>query len=472
MQIYNDLSRSYEELQPLTENHFKVYVCGPTVYDFFHLGNARPFIVYDTLRRYLEYLGYKVTYVQNFTDIDDKMIKRANSEGITVQALADRMITEYFTDADGLNIKRASHHPRATECIPEIIEMIEALEAKGYAYVAEDGVYFEADKFAEYGKLSHRDLDEQQEGASQRVDSTDQKRGSKDFVLWKFAKPGEPEWDSPWGKGRPGWHIECSAMNKKYLGETVDIHGGGQDLVFPHHENEIAQSEAANGKPFVRYWMHNGFINVDYAKMAKSAGNFFTVRDLVKKYPYKVLRFFMLQTHYRMPINFSDTLLEAAANGLSRIENCVENIDFMLSRAGDIKASVDAAVSSELEQAVEQTEKSFREAMDADMNTPDAFAAIFDLVRQTNSASLENGYSAEVLKSARDKIVELCQILGMDVATAEAEIPKEVTDLVEQRAQAKRERNFSLADQLRDQITALGYKVDDTPQGVKLTPLN
>lgn len=469
MQVYNDLSRSYQELEPQQDHHFKIYVCGPTVYDFFHLGNARPFIVYDTLRRYLEYLDYKVTYVQNFTDIDDKMIKRANSEGITVQELADRMISEYFTDADGLNIKRATHHPRATECIADILAMIETLQAKGYAYVADDGVYFETDKFAEYGKLAHRDLEEQQEGASQRVELNDSKRGPRDFVLWKFAKPGEPEWDSPWGKGRPGWHIECSAMNKKYLGDTVDIHGGGQDLVFPHHENEIAQSEAANGKPFVRYWLHNGFINVDYAKMAKSAGNFFTVRDLVEKYPYMVLRFFMLQTHYRMPINFSDALLDAAASGLERIENCVENVEFILRhKCKEVSHLNDGQLAEDIREA----ETNFRHAMDSDLNTPDAFAAIFELVRKVNSAAVAEDMPVEELRAAKEKIVELCGVLGVDVSSSGTKIPAEVTDLVEQRALAKKERNFALADQLRDRIAELGYKVEDTPQGAKLTQLN
>ncbi|NCC77476.1 MAG: cysteine--tRNA ligase, partial [Clostridia bacterium] len=334
MRIFNTETRSKEELKTIEPGKVKMYVCGPTVYNFFHLGNARPFITYDTFRRFLLYRGYRVDYVQNFTDIDDKMIKRANEEGITVRELADRFIHEYFKDADGLNIKRATVHPRATETMDEIIAIIKTLEDKGYAYATEDGVYFDTDKFAAYGKLSHHKLDELEAGASDRLGSSDQgKRHPMDFALWKFKKPGEPAWDSPWGEGRPGWHIECSAMVRKHLGETIDIHGGGQDLVFPHHENEIAQSEAANGKPFAHYWMHNGFINVDQEKMSKSAGNFFTVRDLVQQFSYDVLRFFMLTGHYRMPINFSAELLTAAQNGWERIKTCVENLDFAASHA-------------------------------------------------------------------------------------------------------------------------------------------
>ncbi len=466
MLVYNDLTRANEELTPLEDKHFRIYVCGPTVYDFFHLGNARPFIVYDTLRRYLEYCGNKVTYVQNFTDIDDKMIKRANNEGITVAELADRMIKEYFTDADGLNIKRATHHPRATECIFEIIDMIKTLEAKGYAYVADDGVYFETDKFEGYGKLSHRHLDEQQEGASQRVELTGNKRGVGDFVLWKFKKEGEPAWDSPWGEGRPGWHIECSAMNLKYLGKTVDIHGGGQDLLFPHHENEVAQSEAANDAPFVRYWMHNGFINVNYEKMAKSAGNFFTVRDLVKRYPYEVLRFFMLQTHYRMPINFSDDLLLAATNGLERIKNCVNNLQFLANKADNKETEINVQISD----LTATARKNFKQAMDNDMNTPDACAAIFELVRESNTQSTEKELTASELQALSDTLTELCSVLGMDLQS-QAKIPSEVLQLVEQRAQAKKERNFALADELREQIKEMGYRVEDTPQGAKVVAL-
>lgn len=468
MKVYNDLTRREEELSALEEGHFKIYVCGPTVYDLFHLGNARPFIVYDTLRRYLEYRGNKVTYVQNFTDIDDKMIQRASAEGITVKELADKMIAEYFQDADGLNIKRASHHPRATECIDDIIDMIKILEDKGFAYVADDGVYFETEKFDGYGKLSHRNLDDQEEGASQRLELTGNKRGPQDFVMWKFKKEGEPAWPSPWGEGRPGWHIECSAMNKRYLGKTVDIHGGGMDLIFPHHENEIAQSEAANDAPFVRYWMHNGFINVDFEsigfqKMSKSKGNFFTVRELVKDYPYEVLRFFMLQTHYRMPIGFSPEHLEAARSGLDRIKTCLANIEFILDKPEDLGEEVAA-----LSEAVKTCEDHFNEAMDNDLNTPDAFAAIFELVRLVNTLLADQLPTKGQLASAQEVIIRLCEVLGLELASKAETIPAEVNRLLQDRTKAKEDRDFAKADQLRDEILALGYRVEDTTLGPKL----
>jgi len=336
MKIFNTQSREKEEFVPLEPGKVKIYVCGPTVYNYFHLGNARPFITYDTLRRYLEYRGYTVTYVQNFTDIDDKMIKRANAEGTTIRELADRFIAEYYYDADRLNIKRATYHPRATDSMPVIIQMIEALAAKGFAYETDDGVYFDIGKMPDYGKLSHHNLEDLEFGASERISLDGCKRSNLDFALWKKKKEDEPWWPSPWGDGRPGWHIECSAMNKQYLGDTIDIHGGGQDLVFPHHENEIAQSECANGRQFVRYWMHNGFINIDHEKMSKSTGNFFTVRDLAQQYDYLVLRFFMLGGHYRMPINFTAELLMAAQNGWNRIQTCIENLNFILGQAPGI----------------------------------------------------------------------------------------------------------------------------------------
>lgn len=467
MRVYNDLSRTKEELVPQKENHFTIYVCGPTVYDLFHLGNARPFIIYDTLRRYLLYKNYKVTYVQNFTDIDDKMINRAQSREISVKELADEMIAEYYHDADNLNVMRADHHPRATETIPEIIEMISTLEEKGYTYNLNDGVYYDTSKFEDYGKLSKRDLDDQEAGASERVDLLDDKRNLSDFVLWKFKKEGEPAWDSPWGEGRPGWHIECSAMSKKFLGKTLDIHAGGMDLMFPHHENEIAQSEAANEKPFVNYWMHNGFINVDNVKMAKSGGNFFLVRELASEYGYDVLRFFILQAHYRMPLNFEEEPLIAATHGWQRVLRSVDHIDFLLANE---TAQIAETESEALIDYVEKTKQEFERAMDDDLNTPDAFAAIFNLVRQVNTLTADYSLSNESLKKARAYIIELCAVLGLDAEKrVDTEIPQEILDKVKLRDDAKAERDFATADSIRDELHALGYKIEDTPQGPKVS---
>jgi len=470
IRIFNTETRSKEELKTIEPGKVKMYVCGPTVYNFFHLGNARPFITYDTFRRFLLYRGYRVDYVQNFTDIDDKMIKRANEEGITVRELADRFIHEYFKDADGLNIKRATVHPRATETMDEIIAIIKTLEDKGYAYATEDGVYFDTDKFAAYGKLSHHKLDELEAGASDRLGSSDQgKRHPMDFALWKFKKPGEPAWDSPWGEGRPGWHIECSAMVRKHLGETIDIHGGGQDLVFPHHENEIAQSEAANGKPFAHYWMHNGFINVDQEKMSKSAGNFFTVRDLVQQFSYDVLRFFMLTGHYRMPINFSAELLTAAQNGWERIKTCVENLDFVASHAPADLAEQAGPVAASLLDACGQARASFIAAMEDDLNTADALAAIFELVRAANTAAAVQGIDPAALQTAAATLRELLDVLGLNPNRGE-EIPAEILALVEERTAAKKARDFQKADALRAQVLELGFEIKDTPQGPKVSP--
>lgn len=472
MKVYNTQTRQKEELIPLEDNHFKVYVCGPTVYNYFHLGNARPFITYDTFRRYLEYRGNKVSYVQNFTDIDDKMIKRAAEEGITVRELADRFIAEYFKDADGLGIKRATVHPRATDCIDEMLDMINTLMGKGYAYVAEDGVYYDMSRFTGYGKLSHYNLDELEAGASDRVYSDNDKRNQMDFALWKFRKPDEPFWPSPWGDGRPGWHIECSAMVRKYLGETIDVHGGGQDLIFPHHENEIAQSEAANDKPFVRYWLHNGFINIDHEKMSKSSGNFFTVRDLVEKFDYVVLRFFMLSGHYRMPINFSTELLTAAANGWERITTCVENLDFVAASAPDKAEDEDAQEAQQnLKAAMQQFQDEFVSAMDDDLNTADALAAVFEMVRAANSASAVVGVSASVLRQAAHKLREWLDVLGLDPNRGRETIPAEIMKKVEERVQAKKSRDFARADQIRQEVLDEGYQIADTPQGPKVTPL-
>ncbi len=470
MKIYNTMTRYKEEFVPIEPGKVKMYACGPTVYNYFHLGNARPFITFDTMRRYLEYRGYQVEFCQNFTDIDDKMIDRANQEGITVRELADRYIAEYYVDADKLNILRPTYQPRATDTIDAIIEMIRSLVEKGYAYELEDGVYYDVAKFENYGCLSHYNIDELREGASDRVMQSDAKQNSIDFALWKKKKPGEPAWESPWGEGRPGWHIECSAMIRKYLGETIDIHGGGQDLIFPHHENEIAQSEAANGVPFVHYWMHNGFINIDNEKMSKSAGNFFTVRDIVKDYSYDVIRFFILTGHYRMPINFSADLLKAAANGLERITNAVTNLRFVGESKDRVVNTADEAAVSALEKALAGARADFVSAMDDDLNTADAITAIFELVRAANTACTE-AVPSELLLKAADLILELSGVLGIQAEGREDAIPKEVTDLVEKRAEAKKAKDFALADQIRNQITKLGFQVKDTAQGPQVTRL-
>ena len=450
----------------------KIYACGPTVYNYFHLGNARPFITFDTLRRYMEYRGYKVEFCQNFTDIDDRMISRANEEGITVRELADRYIAEYYVDADKLRILRPTYQPRATDTIDAIIDMISVLIKKGYAYELEDGVYYDVAKFERYGCLSHFNLDELREGASDRIMQSDVKQKSVDFALWKKKKPDEPSWDSPWGEGRPGWHIECSAMIRKYLGETIDIHGGGQDLVFPHHENEIAQSEAANDAPFVRYWMHNGFINIDNEKMSKSTGNFFTVRDIVKDYSYDVIRFFVLTGHYRMPINFSSELLLSAKNGLERISNAVMNVRFVGKNSDRAVTLEDADAVAVLEAAIAAAKTDFVSSMDDDLNTADAVTAIFELVRAANTASTQSGVPSALLLLAADTIVELSNVLGIaaegDIDKT-SEIPAVVLDLVDQRTEAKKSKNFALSDQLRDQVAELGYMIKDTAQGPQVT---
>ena len=473
LKLYNTQSREKEDFVPLQPGMVQMYVCGPTVYNFFHLGNARPFITYDTLRRYLEYRGYQVNYVQNFTDIDDKMINRAKADGTTIAQVAERFIGEYFQDADRLNIRRATAHPRATETIPMIISLIETLFEKGFAYETEDGVYFDVGRMPDYGKLSHHNLEDLVSGAGDRVISESDKHSSADFALWKKKKEGEPFWPSPWGDGRPGWHIECSAMVKQYLGDTIDIHGGGQDLVFPHHENEIAQSEAANGKPFVRYWLHNGFINIDHEKMSKSTGNFFTVRDLVKHFDYLVLRFFMLGGHYRMPINFTTDLLTAAQNGWNRIKTCRENLDFVMASAGTPDQPADEqaqAAATELSAAGEHCREDFIRAMDDDLNTADALAAVFEMVRATNTAASVPGIDRASLKKAAGVLSELLDVLGLQMVEKD-EIPEEILSLVQARVAAKKARDFARADAIRDEILAKGFSVADTPQGPKVSIL-
>ncbi len=465
LKLYNTLTRTKEEFKTIEPGKVRMYACGPTVYNYFHLGNARPFVTFDTLRRYLEYRGYEVTFVQNFTDIDDKMINRANEEGITVSDLADRFIKEYYIDADGLNIKRQAVQPRATKSIGAIIKLIKSIEEKGYTYVIEgDGVYYDVTKKADYGKLSHYKLEDLQAGGGERGASYEGKRNPGDFAVWKFKKEGEPAWNSPWGEGRPGWHIECSAMIKEFLGDTIDIHGGGQDLIFPHHENEIAQSEAANCCPLANFWVHNAFVNVDGEKMSKSLGNFFTIRDIVKSYPYNVIRFFILLGHYRMPINFSDQLLESAKTSLERISTCVNNVDFLLGNGGVKPAPAEG--DDKFLASVEAAAESFVAHMDDDLNTADAITDIFNLVKVTNTGATADDVSGEALKVAADKIRELTGVLGIELfGTEEEEIPAEITELVEARTAAKKAKDFAEADRIRDELKAKGYIVKDTPNG-------
>ena len=458
MKIYNTLTRQKEEFVPMDKNEVKMYSCGPTVYDYFHIGNARPFIIFDIMRRYLEYSGYKVKFVQNFTDVDDKMIKRANAEGITVKELGERFINEYFEDAKALGIREATVHPKATENIDAIIDIIKKLEENGYAYNVDGNVYFSTKKFHEYGKLSKQPLEDLEAGA--RIDVNEAKQDVMDFALWKKQKEGEPAWESPWGLGRPGWHIECSAMANKYLGETIDLHSGGQDLIFPHHENEIAQSECANGKPFANYWMHNGYININNQKMSKSLGNFFAVRDIRKQYDSEVIRFFMLSAHYRNPINFADTLMEQAKSAVERVYTCIENLEFML----------DNAPANELEAGLEEKLNGFKQkfinAMDDDLNTADAIAAIFDIVYMANTE-----INAETSKTAIEKtlglIKELGSVLGLFVKETKKSIDAEVEALIAERTKARAEKNWAKADEIRDKLNEMNIVLKDTPNGVQ-----
>lgn len=463
MKVFNTLTRRKEEFVPLHEGKVGIYSCGPTVYNYFHLGNARPFITFDTLRRYLEYKGYDVTFVQNFTDIDDKMISGAKAEGVTVKQLADRYIDAYFEDAHGLNIEDATYHPRATECIDDIIDMVKTLVDKGYAYPAKDGVYFSVKKFPNYTCLSHFDMDDLRQNVRKDVMSESGKKDPADFALWKFKKPGEPFWPSPWGDGRPGWHIECSAMSRKYLGESIDIHSGGKDLIFPHHENEIAQSEAASGKPFVKYWMHNGFITIDNQKMSKSEGNFFLVRELAEKYGYMPIRLFMLNSHYRSPINFSTDLIESAASAYTRIETTLKNLDFVLAKDIDAPADKEKEQAESLAQDAKQAQEQFETAMDDDLNTADALGSVFELVRKINIA-LSEPASRSGLEQAGKMLTTLLDVLGLSFKL-EDDIPQEILDLAKARTEAKKQRDFAEADRLRDLIHEKGYKITDTPQG-------
>jgi len=460
MRVFNTETRQKEELKPIEENKIRLYACGPTVYNYFHIGNARPFITFDTLRRYLEYRGYDVNFVQNFTDIDDKMIQNAKAEGVTVKELAEKYIAEYFLDAKALNIKPATHHPKATEHIADIIALIEKLMAKGLAYEANGDVYYNTKAFKNYGKLSGQSIDDLESGA--RIEVNVEKKHPIDFALWKAQKEGEPAWESPWGMGRPGWHIECSAMSMKYLGETIDIHGGGQDLVFPHHENEVAQSEGATGHEFCHYWMHNGYINIDNKKMSKSLGNFFTVRDVLKKYDGIVVRFFMLSAHYRNPINFSDGLLEQAKAALERIKNFKENLSFII----ETDKEVPDIGMAELNDA---TSAKFNDAMDDDLNTADAIGVIFEYIKTVN-VKFENGGNASEAKAALALLDKLLGVLGLIVDGAD-EIPQEILTLVEERKTARAEKNWVRADEIRDALANAGYEVKDTPDGAKISKI-
>ena len=464
MRIYNTLTKKKEEFIPLEEGKVKMYVCGPTVYNFIHIGNARPMIVFDTVRRYMEYKGYEVNYVSNFTDVDDKIIAKAVEEGVSAEEISSRYIKECKKDMADMNVKPATTHPLATQEIDGMIDMIQTLMDKGFAYEVNGTVYFRVKNFKEYGKLSHKNLEDLQSGfRSLQVSGENQKEDPLDFVLWKPKKEGEPFWVSPWSEGRPGWHIECSVMSKKYLGEEIDIHAGGEDLVFPHHENEIAQSECCNGKQFARYWMHNAFLNIDNRKMSKSLGNFFTVREIGEKYDLQVLRFFMLNAHYRSPLNFSAELMEASKNSLERIVTCVEQLKHLLETAK--KAEMTEAEKA-LETEVLEYVKKYENSMEDDFNTADAIAAIFELVKFANTKANENSTAAFV-QYLFDTIVHLSDVLGL-IVNKEAEIlDEEIEKLIEERQMARKEKNFKRADEIRDELAAMGIILKDTREGVQ-----
>lgn len=459
MKVFNTLTRTKEELKTLEEGKVKIYACGPTVYNFIHIGNARPLCVFDVLRRFLEYVGYDVRFVQNFTDIDDKIIKRANEEGLTYKEVSEKYIEEFWKDVKGMNVREATVHPKATENIDEIINIVSTLIEKGYAYAVDGDVYFSPSKFNEYGKLSHQPLEDLEAGA--RIMVGEVKKEPMDFALWKSAKPGEPYWESPWGHGRPGWHIECSAMVRRYLGETIDIHCGGQDLIFPHHENEIAQSECCNGVSFANYWMHNGYINVDNVKMSKSLGNFFTVRDVAEKYGYEPIRFLMISSHYRSPINYSTDIIEQCKASLTRLYNCRDSLDFALENAEDGSAS------EELLAGFDKRRKQFIEAMNDDLNTADAIAALFELVRDINTNVIAANASKGSVEEAIKIFDELANVLGLVYNRKKENLDDEIETLIEKRTQARKDRNWAEADRIRDELKARGIVLEDTAQGVK-----
>ena len=461
MKVYNTLTRKKEELVPITPGEIKMYACGPTVYNYIHIGNARPLCIFDILRRYLEYRGYKVKFVQNFTDIDDKIIRRANEEHVDFSEISERYIKEFWTDADGLNVRHATINPKATENIDAIIQIISTLIEKGYAYEAQGDVYFSTEKFKDYGKLSHQPLEDLEAGA--RIMVGEVKREPMDFAVWKAAKPGEPAWDSPWGKGRPGWHIECSAMNWRYLGDTIDIHCGGQDLIFPHHENEIAQSECFTGKPFAHYWMHNGYINVDNVKMSKSLGNFFTVRDVAEKYGYEPIRYLLISAQYRSPINYSTDIIEQCISALNRLYTCRDSLDFELKNAAVAEHDGDKAIIDGFDKYREQ----FIAAMDDDLNTADAIASIFELVRDINTNVVGKTPSKALVEGAIAMFDELTGVLGLVYNRKTETLDSDVEALIEARTNARKEKNWAEADRIRDQLKEMGIVLEDTAQGVK-----
>lgn len=467
MKIYNTLTRKKEEFVPINENELKIYVCGPTVYNFFHIGNARPFVVFDTLRKYLEYRGYNVKYVQNFTDVDDKIINRAREEKLTPNEVSEKYIKEYFKDAEALNVKHATIHPRVTENMNEIVKFIETLINKDFAYEINGDVYYNTKAFMDYGKLSRQNMQELESGARIEVDV--RKKNPMDFALWKAQKKeDEIAWESPWGKGRPGWHIECSVMSTKYLGETIDIHAGGQDLIFPHHENEIAQSEALTGKPLANYWMHNEFINIDNEKMSKSKGNFFTVRDILKEYDAEAVRFFLISGHYRSPINFSRDLMEQAKNSLTRLSNAKNNMEHLLKNTEVL--SIQSDETEKLETLYRYKEK-FIDAMEDDLNTADALSAVFELVRDINTY-LSKDSSKEFVEKSYELFMELVGVLGLLQKKNNEEIDEDILKLVEERQQARKEKNFARADQIRDELKSRGITIEDTPKGVRIVKGN
>ena len=463
MKVYNTLTRQKEEFKPIDENEIKIYVCGPTVYNYFHIGNARPFVVFDTLRRYLEYRGKKVNFIQNFTDVDDKIINKAKEEDISAGELSEKYIDEYFKDAQALNVKKATNHPKVTENMQEIIDFIKILEDKGYAYEVDGDVYFDTQAFDGYGKLSGQNIGDLESGA--RIDVDERKKSPLDFALWKKRKDeSEIAWDSPWGKGRPGWHIECSAMSRKYLGDTIDIHAGGQDLTFPHHENEIAQSEAANGQKFSNYWMHNGYITIDNEKMSKSKGNFFTVRDILKEYDGEVVRFFLLSGHYRSPINFSRDLMEQAENGLARIYNARSTLEHLISTGeGSMTADEQSAY-----EHLEKYREEFIENMDDDLNTADAISVIFQLISDINNI-IKNSVSKEFAEKSLNLLLELANVLGLlEKKQDEGIDDDEIKKLIDERQQARANKDFARADEIRDILKDKGITLKDTPQGVQI----
>lgn len=461
MQIYNTMTRQKQELKPISGKQVNIYACGPTVYNYIHIGNARPICAFDVLRRYLKYRGYNVKYVQNFTDVDDKIIKKSNEEGVPASEISEKYIAEYKTDAHGLNVMDADVHPKVTESMDIIIDLVKKLVETGHAYEKNGDVYFRTSSFKEYGKLSGMPIEELQAGA--RIDVNDIKENPLDFAVWKSAKEGEPYWESPWGKGRPGWHIECSAMSGYHIGDTLDIHCGGQDLIFPHHENEIAQSEAVTGKPLANCWMHNGYINVDNKKMSKSLGNFFTAREVAEKYGYETVRYMMIQAHYRSPINYCVELLEACKASLERLYNCRETLDRAIANAKD------GEISESAKNLFDTRRQQFITAMDDDLNTADAISFIFELVRDLNTMSSDNSVSKQQLQAGADLFDELTGVLGLMYNRRKAdEIPAEVLELAEQRKSARKEKNFALADEIRDKITALGYSIKETRQGTEI----